>query len=65
MDSVATTIGAYAGYISMCMMILGGIITAVNRRRIRSACCGREASVELNIEATTPPERPTVKTETV
>lgn len=61
-DSVATTIGAYAGYISMCMMVLGGIITAVNRHRIRSACCHREVSFELNIEATTPPERPKIET---
>ena len=55
-DSIATTIGAYAGYISMCLMILGTLVAAVNRRRCRSVCCGHEASVELNIEPTTPPE---------
>jgi hypothetical protein len=56
-DAVTTQIGAIAGYISMCMMIVGSIIAVVNRHRIRSSCCGREASVELNIEATTPPEK--------
>lgn len=57
MDPTATTIGAYAGYISMAMMIIGTVVAAVNRRRCRSACCGHEATVELNIEPTTPPER--------
>ncbi len=60
-DTTAMMIGSYAGYISMVMMIVGTVIAAVNRRRCRSACCGHEATVELNIEATTPPEKPTIR----
>jgi hypothetical protein len=60
-DSVSVTIGSYAGYVSMAMMIVGTVIAAVNRRRCRSACCGHEATVELNIEPTTPPDqKPTI-----
>jgi hypothetical protein len=59
-DSVATTIGAYLGYVSMVVMGIGSIIAMVNKRRCRSACCGHEASVELNIEPTTPPTKPAV-----
>jgi hypothetical protein len=59
-DTTAMMIGSYAGYISMVMMIVGTVIAAVNRRRCRSACCGHEATVELNIEPTTPPEKPTI-----
>jgi hypothetical protein len=56
-DSIATTIGAYLGYVSMVAMGIGSIVALVNRRRCRSVCCGHEASVELNIEPTTPPEK--------
>jgi hypothetical protein len=56
-DTVATQIGAYLGYASMIIMGLGSIIALINRHRIRSSCCGHEASLELNIEATTPPEK--------
>jgi hypothetical protein len=43
-------------------MIIGTVIAAVNHRRIRSSCCGHEASVSLDISATTPPtEKPDLK----
>jgi hypothetical protein len=62
-DSIATQIGSYAGYISMVMMIIGTVISAMNHKRIRSACCNnRELVVSLDIEPTTPPEKkPEVK----
>jgi hypothetical protein len=60
-DSTATQIGSYAGYISMVMMIIGTVVAAVRNRRCRSTCCGHEATVELNIEPTTPPEKPQIK----
>ena len=61
-DSISTQIGAIAGYISLCLMIVGSVIAAVNHRRIRSECCGRFATVSLSVDATTPPqsEKPTV-----
>lgn len=59
MDSIATQIGAYAGYISMVMMIIGSIIAGINHRRIRSECCGARGSVALDIENTSPP-KPTI-----
>ena len=53
-DAVTTQIGSYAGYISLVMMIIGTVVAAVNRKRIRSECCGRAGSVSLDIENTTP-----------
>ena len=56
-DSIATQIGAIAGYISLCLMIAGTLIAAINHRRISSECCGRKGSVSLDISATTPPDK--------
>ena len=61
MDSVATQIGAYLGYVSMIVMGIGSIVALVNHRTLRSRCCDREASISLDISATTPP-KPEVKT---
>jgi hypothetical protein len=60
-DSTATTIGAYLGYVSMVVMGIGSIIALVNRSRIRSSCCGHEASVSLVIEPVSPDKKPDVK----
>ena len=57
-DAVSTQIGAIAGYISLCLMIVGSLVAAVNHRRVRSGCCGREASLSLDIDTTTPPKVP-------
>lgn len=56
-DPVATQIGSIAGYISLCLMIVGTLIAAINHRRIHSECCGRTGSVSLDINPTTPPEK--------
>jgi len=53
-DSITTQIGSYAGYISLVMMIIGSVIAGINHRRIRSECCGRQASVSLDIDTTSP-----------
>jgi hypothetical protein len=53
-DAISTQIGAYAGYLSFVMMIIGTVIAAVNHKRIRSECCGRAGSVSLDIDNTTP-----------
>lgn len=58
-DSIATTIGAYLGYVSMVVMGIGSIVALVNRHRIRSSCCGREGSIELNIESSSPKNQTT------
>ena len=55
-DSVSTQLGSYAGYISLAIAIGGMVIGAVNHRRIRSSCCGKEQSISLDIEATSPPK---------
>jgi len=31
------------------------VLAVVNHKRIRSSCCGREATASLDVEATTPP----------
>lgn len=54
-DSIATQLGAYAGYLSLALAIGGMVVGAVNHKRIRSTCCRREASFSLDIETTTPP----------
>jgi hypothetical protein len=56
-DNVATTIGSYLGYVSMVVMGIGSIIALVNRRRVRSACCGHVAEVSLEIDSTSPPKK--------
>ena len=56
----AATLGQYSGYIALLISIGAMIIGAVNHKRIRSNCCGREGSVSLDIGPTTPPEKPTV-----
>jgi len=53
-DSITTQIGSYAGYISLVMMIIGSVIAGINHRRIRSECCGRQGSVSLDIDTTSP-----------
>lgn len=54
---MATEIGAYGGYISLSLMIVGSVIAFFNHRRCRSTCFGREATVSLDIEATTPNDK--------
>ena len=57
----AQTLGAYAGYVAILISIGGMIVTVCNHKRLRSTCCGREATVSLDIGSITPPEqKPTV-----
>jgi len=48
MDSVAA-------YVSIALSIGAIVLGVINHKRIRSSCCGKEASVSLDIEQTTPP----------
>ena len=53
-----TTVGAYSGYVSLVLLLVGGLIAACQRHRIRSTCCGSEVTVAL--ETTTPERKPSV-----
>lgn len=51
MDSQSTGIIAFCG---LAVSILTAVIGAINHRRIRSNCCGKEMSASLDIESTSP-----------
>jgi hypothetical protein len=50
MDSIAA-------YVSIALSIGAIIMGIVNHKRIRSSCCGKEASVSLDIENTSPTQK--------
>lgn len=50
------TLGQYSGYIAILISMGTMIIGVVNRKRIRSNCCGRVGTVSLDIEPTSPPD---------
>ena len=53
MDQNSTNIIAYCGFIvSSAVAILG----AVNHKRCRSNCLGKDMTVSIDVENTTPPE---------
>jgi hypothetical protein len=43
-----------AAYVSLALSLGAVVIGIINHKRIRSNCCGKEASVSLDIENTTP-----------
>ena len=45
-----------AAYVSLAISTAAVVLGVINHKRIRSSCCGKEASVSLDIEATTPPK---------
>lgn len=53
-------LGQYAGYVALVISIGTMVVGIVNHKKIRSTCCGREASMSLDISATTPTHIPTV-----
>ena len=54
------TLGQYAGYVALVISIGTMVVGIINHKKIRSTCCGREASMSLDISATTPNHTPTV-----
>lgn len=40
--------------VALFIAVGGSILAIVNHKRLRSSCCGREMSVSLDVEATTP-----------
>lgn len=53
MDQYSTNVLAYCAFISSVGAVIVG---AINHRRIRSNCCGREITSSIDIENTTPPK---------
>jgi hypothetical protein len=51
-----TRIIAYCGFVTS---LAGVIYTAINHKRIRSNCCGKQLEASLDIEQTSPAARPT------
>jgi hypothetical protein len=51
MDAQSTNIVAFCG---LAVSVLTAVIGAINHRRIRSNCCGKEVTASLDIETTTP-----------
>lgn len=45
-----------AAYVSLAISTAAVVLGVINHKRIRSNCCGKEASVSLDIESTTPPK---------
>lgn len=58
MDS-SLNAGGIAGIVSLVIVITRELYKAINHRRIRSKCCDKEISASIDIEATTPPTKPT------
>lgn len=40
--------------VAIVVSVSGAIISAINHTRIRSACCGREGTISLDIEKSSP-----------
>lgn len=51
MDNATTTVISFCGF---AVSILTAIIAAINHKRIRSSCCGKEIVASIDIESTTP-----------
>jgi hypothetical protein len=51
MESQATSIVALCG---LAVSVLTAVIGAINHRRIRSNCCGKEVVASIDIENTSP-----------
>ena len=49
--------GSWAGIVSLIVVVVREIINAINHKRLRSNCCGKESVVSVDIENTTPPKK--------
>jgi hypothetical protein len=49
-------LGSVLGGTGAVLSILSMIYTAINHKRIRGRCCGKEIDIELNIDSTKEPE---------
>lgn len=44
-----------AAYLSLAISIGAVVLGIINHKRIRSSCCGKQASISIDVESTTPP----------
>ena len=51
MDNSTTVVISFCGF---AVSILTAVVAAINHKRIRSSCCGKEIVASLDIESTTP-----------
>jgi hypothetical protein len=56
MDNYAS--GGIGAALMLALGVAYRIYTAVNHRRVRSTCCGKELSASIDVEDTTPAEKP-------
>lgn len=47
--------GAIMGTVAVIISVITAIIGAVNHKRLRSNCCGKNMEMSVDIESTTPP----------
>ena len=47
--------GQILGALGIAMSVIGTIVMAINRKKCRSKCCGKEATASVSIEDATPP----------
>ena len=53
MDSTTQT-GGILGIIAFAVSVVGTVYTAINHKRVRSNCCGKNLEASLDVENTTP-----------
>ncbi len=51
-------LGSVLGGTGAVLSVLSMIYTAINHKRIRGRCCGKEIDIELNIDSTEPDTKP-------
>jgi hypothetical protein len=54
MDYNASNIMGVTGF---ALTLVGGIYTAINHKRLRSNCCGKDLNISVDVENTTPPTK--------
>jgi hypothetical protein len=46
--------------VSLVISVFTAVVAAVNHKRIRSNCCGKDVVASIDIESTTPSKAPTL-----
>jgi hypothetical protein len=49
MDASAL-VGVVGGYVAVALTVIGAIYALINRKRVRSNCCGNRGELSLNID---------------
>ena len=51
------SLGSLAGLVSIAIHVVQSIIAAINHKKCKSRCCGKQVDSSLDITDTTPPAR--------